>query len=105
MNRDSSYYFKATEFLPARWLQEAQSDPSSDFFNDQRHGFQPFSAGPRICMGQLLAWAEMRLVLCKLLWSFDVTPSRGDKVAWEDLRTFLLVEKKPIKFGLEPRVF
>lgn len=105
MNRNSSYYFKATEFLPERWLREAQSDPKSDFFNDQRQSFQPFSVGPRSCMGQFLAWAEMRLVLCKLLWAFDVSASAEDKVAWEDLRTFLLVEKRPIKFRLDPRVF
>lgn len=47
-------------------------------------------------MGQHLAWAEMRLILAKLIWNFDfdVVPHRT--VRWEDLRTFLLVEKKSL---------
>lgn len=53
-------------------------------------------------MGKYLAWAEMRLVLTRLLWAFDVDPA-GEALRWEDLRTFLLVEKKPIKVKLQAR--
>jgi hypothetical protein len=38
----------------------------------------------------------MRLVLAKILWKFDVHAVRGKELEWEHLRTFLLVEKKPI---------
>lgn len=47
-------------------------------------------------MGQHLAWAEMRLVLAKLIWNFDFAAVPEKLVKWEDLRTFLLVEKKPL---------
>jgi cytochrome P450 len=64
---------------------------------------QPFSIGPRSCMGQHLAWAEMRLILSKMLFTFDFEAVEGKTLQWEDLRTFLLVEKKPIHVRLKPR--
>lgn len=103
MNRDPSYFHCANEFLPERWLDDAQNNSTSKFFDDQRHALQPFSVGPRNCMGQNLAWAEMRLILVKLLYTFDIAAIEGERVDWEDLRTFLLVEKKPIKFRLQLR--
>ncbi|OCK76204.1 benzoate 4-monooxygenase cytochrome P450 [Lepidopterella palustris CBS 459.81] len=53
-------------FIPERWL----GDPR--FANDNRSSFQPFSYGPRNCIGKSLAYAEMRLVVAKLLWHFDL---------------------------------
>lgn len=47
-------------------------------------------------MGQHLAWAEMRLILASLIWNFDMSVVPDKRLRWEDLRTFLLVEKKPV---------
>ncbi|KAI0400713.1 cytochrome P450 [Xylaria palmicola] len=96
MNRDPAGFHLASSFLPERWLPNESDNPNSPFYHDQRHGFQPFSVGPRSCMGQHLALAEMRLVLAKLLWRFDFEAAAGQELKWEQLRTFLLVEKKPI---------
>lgn len=96
INRDPDYFHEPTSFAPERWLPEASSDPASPFFNDRRQAIQPFSVGPRACLGQNLAWAEMRLALAKMLWTFDLEAVEGKRVRWEDLRTFLLVEKRPI---------
>lgn len=59
---------------------------------------KPFIVGPRTCLGMFLAWAEMRLALAKLLWIFDIAaPEAQEKwVRWEDLKTTLLIEKKPV---------
>lgn len=47
-------------FRPGRWL------------GDEQPGcYQPFSYGPRNCLGKNLAWAEMRLILTRVLWQFD----------------------------------
>ncbi|KAJ2989383.1 hypothetical protein NUW58_g3496 [Xylaria curta] len=98
MNRDPNCFHLAPSFVPERWLPSETDDPDSPFFHDQRNAFQPFSVGPRSCMGQNLALAEMRLVLAKLLWRFDFQAVPGRELKWEQLRTFLLVEKKPIMF-------
>ncbi|KAK0719003.1 cytochrome P450 [Apiosordaria backusii] len=58
----------------------------------------PFSIGSRACIGQHLVWAEMRLILTKLLRAFDFEEVEGKRLAWESLRTFLLVEKKPVSY-------
>jgi len=57
--------------LPERWLPQAREE-TSQFFNDQREAFQPFSLGPRSCIGRNLGWAEMRLIVARLLWAFDI---------------------------------
>ncbi|KAF2203657.1 cytochrome P450 [Delitschia confertaspora ATCC 74209] len=103
MYRDPAYFHASTSFHPERWLPAAKSDPKSPFFHDNRQAVQPFSVGPRNCLGQNLAWAEMRLILGKLLWTFDVEAVKGKELKWEDLRTFLLVEKKPIDIRLRLR--
>ncbi|KAI1292700.1 hypothetical protein F5Y03DRAFT_17782 [Xylaria venustula] len=72
-------------------------DPHSPFYNDKRDAFQPFS------LGQHLAWAELRLVLAKLIWMFDFTAVSGQSLEWEQLRTFLVVEKKPIMVNVLKR--
>ncbi|KAJ5090223.1 hypothetical protein N7532_008907 [Penicillium argentinense] len=51
------------EFVPAG---------SARFIDDNKEAFQPFSYGPRNCLGQHLANAEMRLIMTKLLWHFDL---------------------------------
>lgn len=56
----------ADSFVPERWL----DDP--EFANDKRSACQPFSFGPRNCLGKNLAYAEMRLVMSKMIWTFDL---------------------------------
>ncbi|TVY62847.1 Cytochrome P450 monooxygenase aclL [Lachnellula suecica] len=95
--RDPFYFHDPTKFHPERWLPEA-AETTSPFYRDQRQAVQAFSVGPRSCLGKPLAWAEMRLILGKILWTFNVEPA-DQTVKWEQLKTFLLVEKKPIEFN------
>nr|XP_001393034.2 cytochrome P450 [Aspergillus niger CBS 513.88] len=97
LNRDPSRFHAASSFLPERWLPDASSNPNSNFYQDDRHAVQPFSMGPQSCLGQHLAWAEMRLILTKLLVNFDFEAVEGKQLRWEELRTFLLVEKRPLE--------
>ncbi|SPQ27093.1 67ae26ce-880a-443c-9037-8ef0263fdfe6 [Thermothielavioides terrestris] len=105
LNREARYFHRPDSFLPERWLPEASADPASPFFGDQRDALHPFSLGPRSCLGQHLAWAEMRLILAKLLWTFDFSApqDRAKWLKWEDLRTFALVEKRPILVRMKLR--
>ncbi|KAK3360693.1 cytochrome P450 [Lasiosphaeria hispida] len=98
MHREPTSFQAPSSFCPERWLPEAIENPNSPFYNDKRHAFQPFTIGPHSCIGQNLAWAEMRVALAKVLWTFDVAAPKDEKkwVVWESLRTFLLIEKKPI---------
>ncbi|EMF16370.1 benzoate 4-monooxygenase cytochrome P450, partial [Sphaerulina musiva SO2202] len=55
-------------FVPERWL----DGEDEKYEGDRRGAMQPFSFGPRNCLGKNLALAEMRLIMAKLLWTFDL---------------------------------
>ena len=40
------------------------------------------------------------MILAKLVWSFEFEAVRGYEVKWEELRTFLLIERKPVNVWL-----
>ncbi|KAK4461218.1 cytochrome P450 [Cladorrhinum samala] len=104
MNRDPEYWHSPESFRPERWLPEASTNPKSPHFNDQRQACQPFSVGGKSCFGQHLAWAEIRLILAKLLWAFDIEAAAGkEKVAWEELKVYMFYDKKPVWVRLKVR--
>ncbi|KAM0256936.1 hypothetical protein ACHAQJ_004637 [Trichoderma viride] len=104
LNRDPRLFHSATSFIPERWLPATHTNPKSPFFHDRLQAVQPFSDGPVSCLGQHLALAEIRLILVKMLWTFDFEVVEDRKTRWEDLRTFLLVEKTPIEVRAKLRV-
>lgn len=55
-------------FRPERWLLNGNTSGSSS----SAEAFKPFSHGPRACLGKNLAWAELRLILARMLWRFDM---------------------------------
>ncbi|KFA52988.1 hypothetical protein S40293_09914 [Stachybotrys chartarum IBT 40293] len=81
------------EFHPERWLH----DP--EYAGDSREVLQPFSMGPRNCIGKNLAYAEMRLILVRLLWKFDIEmmPESRD---WDKQGVYVLWEKGELKIKL-----
>ncbi|CAG8902802.1 unnamed protein product [Penicillium egyptiacum] len=63
----SSRNFKNPDaFVPERWLGE------KEYADDKRSAAQPFSYGPRGCLGRNLAHAELRIIVAKMIWSFDL---------------------------------
>ncbi|KAL8337081.1 hypothetical protein RB601_008541 [Gaeumannomyces tritici] len=85
-------------FVPERWLPDA--DPR--FQGDRRRAVQPFSIGPRNCIGQNLAWAEIRTALIKMLWNFDAELA-PESAGWIKQPVFGLWEKPPLMVNLTPR--
>lgn len=57
------YWHKPTSFIPERWLGEG--------FGDCKEASQPFSLGPRGCIGINLAYLEMRITLAKMAYHLD----------------------------------
>lgn len=85
-------FHDAAAFRPERWLPESTRNPSSPFYNDNRAVLQPFSVGPRNCIGRNLAYNEMRLILARVLWNFDIELCEESK-AWNEQKAYLLWEK------------
>ncbi|KAL8670590.1 MAG: hypothetical protein Q9168_004883 [Polycauliona sp. 1 TL-2023] len=101
MTRSPINFVEPNTFVPERWLPDA--DPKFDA--DRKDAQEPFMVGPRNCLGKPLAWAEMNLILCKVLWHFDLELAEGrNKEDWSmDQRVFLLHEKTPLFVKLRPR--
>ncbi|KAK7749132.1 hypothetical protein SLS62_008419 [Diatrype stigma] len=76
-------------FVPERWL----GDPAYE--NDRRKALQPFSYGPRSCLGQNMAMHEMRVILAKVFFSFDLELSE-ESFGWAEQKVFALWEKGPL---------
>ncbi|KAJ5633165.1 hypothetical protein N7490_009504 [Penicillium lividum] len=83
------------EFIPERWI-------GDEFASDNKAAFQPFSTGPRNCLGKNLAYHEMRLILAKILYNFDFS-ILPESVGWNKQKTFLLWEKPDLMVQLKAR--
>ncbi|PGH01470.1 hypothetical protein AJ79_07908 [Helicocarpus griseus UAMH5409] len=94
--RSESNFAKPDCFIPERWL---GNDPQ--FATDKKEALQPFSFGPRNCLGKNLAYAEMRLIMAKLAWNFDMTLQR-DSYDWDQQITYNVWEKKPLMVRFTP---
>ncbi|KAL4898954.1 putative sterigmatocystin biosynthesis P450 monooxygenase stcF [Aspergillus multicolor] len=98
--RSPTNFHRPEQFRPGRW----QGD--GEFVADRRDVFQPFSLGPRNCIGRQLAFAEIRLILVHLLWHFDLrldeTRMRGRDwlgeqgvwILWDKHPLWVMLEKK-----------
>lgn len=83
-------FARPAEFWPERWLDDYGGDEGlrDVFEGDNRAASQPFLLGPRGCIGKNLSYIEQRLIVCKLLWHFDLELVRkgGEGVTREMLR-------------------
>jgi cytochrome P450 len=95
-NRLEANFHRPGEFLPQRWLGDVE------FANDNRAVMQPFAAGPRNCIGRNLAYAEMRLILAKVMFNFDLVLDAGKTGPWLDQKVYTLWQKKPRWVRLNP---
>lgn len=77
------------KFIPERWLGDAR------FENDQRQCVQPFSIGTRDCVGKNMAYHEMRHIIGRVLFNFDLELC-PESHNWEHQPTFILWEKRPL---------
>ncbi|EFQ36369.1 cytochrome P450 [Colletotrichum graminicola M1.001] len=95
----SELNFKDPEkFIPERFL-----DQTGDYFEyDNRAALQPFSYGPRVCMGKHMAYVEIRMIMVKMLWNFDLKLCDEDE-DWLDQPVFLVFKKRPLMVKVRPR--
>ena len=95
-----SNFARSTEFLPERWLPKASS---SEFKNDNLKTLHPFSLGHRNCIGQILDWMELRMILARVIWNFDIRlPIGSPGLDFAKQKTFRAWEKQPLNVVLVP---
>jgi len=96
MYRSSLHFTNPGTFAPERFL------GAVEYAKDARSVMNSFSIGPRNCIGRNLAWAEIRIILARLLWNFDIALEHGS-VDWEKQKVFILWQKAPLMVRLTVR--
>lgn len=92
-------FHQPLSFIPERWLPETTKDPSSPSFNDNRGVVQPLSVRHRNCIGRNLAYNEMRLILARVLWNFDLELCQESQ-DWANQNSYVLWEKPELIYRL-----
>jgi cytochrome P450 len=69
MHYDARWFPEPEAFRPERFAPDAPELP--------RGAYMPFGAGPRVCLGQHLAMAEMTVMAAMLLQRFELSVPGG----------------------------
>jgi cytochrome P450 len=74
VHRDPRYFDRPEEFIPERWENDfAKTLPRCAYF--------PFSVGPRVCIGNTFAQAEVPLLLAMIAQKFQLRLAPGRRVS------------------------
>lgn len=88
-------FHKPYEFIPERWI-----DPDC---TDKKEGSQPFMLGSRVCLGRNLALLEMRAIVAKMMWTYDMELKNKD-LDWDrDNQCFTLWRKPSLMVNFTRR--
>ena len=94
MHRHPDYFPDPMKFDPDRWTSEfTASLPKGAYF--------PFGGGPRICIGEHFAWAELTLAVVTIAQRWDMELSPGQTIGISP--TLTLRPKTGIKMKLKAR--
>ncbi|TGO40971.1 hypothetical protein BHYA_0028g00120 [Botrytis hyacinthi] len=81
--RNPRYFSDPLSYRPQRWLASNHPEWDNKYENDDPKAFLPFNQGPRMCPASAIAWAQMKLYLAKVLWTFDVEAVPGQDVSFD----------------------
>ncbi|KAI9155119.1 Cytochrome P450 monooxygenase 1 [Paramyrothecium foliicola] len=96
INRSPCFWVDPDDFRPQRFL----GDPR--YKGDHADAMQPFSLGPRNCIGNNLAYAEMRLILAKIVFNFDMRLANDSSEWMSSQKAFTLWDKPALNIHMIP---
>ncbi|KAI3320504.1 cytochrome P450 [Xylariaceae sp. AK1471] len=72
--RNGNYFESPHTYKPERWIVDPRTGVTEEDVKRAQAAFQPFSLGPRHCIGRHLAMKEVSVILANLLHTFDIEP-------------------------------
>jgi cytochrome P450 len=101
----SKYFYEPEVWHPERWLHDAETDAGSPYYYDNRKGVRAFGWGPYNCVGEPLGWAWMRLIIAKMIWTFDLNmaDTSSSTISWEQQEVFAVINKHRLDVALAER--
>ncbi|KAI4858741.1 cytochrome P450 monooxygenase-like protein [Hypoxylon rubiginosum] len=96
--RMASAFESPDDFIPERWYSRPE------LVHDKR-AFGPFSFGSRQCVGKVLAYAELRLVIAVLIKHFTVqfAPGYDPETMWRDMKDQVTAQPGQVLCIFRPR--
>ena len=78
IHHDEDEYEEPNKFNPDRWLDNKYGTrTNNDDSQEQRNVTYSWGSGRRVCSGQKLAENSLRMVIAKLVWTFDISKEDG----------------------------
>lgn len=92
-------------YIPERWLEMPSHLSWWDHATvlESREYNDTYSVRPALTTCLSLAWAEMKLIIAKIILNFDLELSDKNIEAWNDTKVWLLHEKKPYYVKIHAR--
>ncbi|RYP57381.1 hypothetical protein DL769_009518 [Monosporascus sp. CRB-8-3] len=105
IQNSSALWVKPREFHPERFLPAMDPRYDDRFNKDVKEAFAPFSTGPRNCVGNKLFFAQVRVLLARVAWNFDLVllEDVGAQTDWLDQRAWFAFEPRPLLVKPVPR--
>lgn len=79
MHYNKEYYPEPLQFRPERWI-VGEAGSTTDSVILAESAFCAFSTGSRGCVGKNMAWLEMRIVMAKMLWRYEIKQDPVNKL-------------------------
>ncbi|KAI1083821.1 putative cytochrome P450 [Whalleya microplaca] len=99
MNHSDENWKDPWVFRPERFLKSPEEAAEA---GDKLEALQAFNVGPRNCIGRNLAYAEMRMILARIVYDFDMKLADESQRWIERQKSFSLWERIPLYVQLTP---
>ncbi|KAI1269481.1 cytochrome P450 [Xylariaceae sp. FL1019] len=99
MNHSPENWAEPWAFRPERFLGTNEEAMEA---GNKLEALQAFSVGPRNCIGRNLAYAEMRIILARIIFDFDLVLSEESKQWIDSQHAYALWERIPLNVFAKP---
>ncbi|KAK5631282.1 hypothetical protein RRF57_006996 [Xylaria bambusicola] len=99
MNHSKENWADPWEFKPERFLGTSKEALEA---GNKLEALQAFSVGPRNCIGRNLAYAEMRIILARIIFDFDIKMSPSAENWIDKQKAYTLWDRVPLEVYLTP---
>ena len=80
LHHNPQYFLDPFAYKPERWIVGSGPEVTAESVELAQSGFFPFSFGPRGCIGKNLAYMELRSVIARTVWLYEMRLAPGSVV-------------------------
>lgn len=80
IHHNADYFPQPFDYVPERWLADAAANPLHSRLADAQSAYNPFSIGPRGCIGKGLAYVELTVTIARVLYLYDLRLAPGTRL-------------------------